>query len=321
MPALSIIIPVFNSENYLAECINSILAQSFTDFELLLINDGSTDLSGVICDEYVNQYSNIYVWHKSNAGVSSARNKGIEHAKGDYIIFVDSDDWLENDALTVLMSHDFFADLIFYGSNFRLSNDRTVTYSPDKSIYSNFSNVQKGMFNLITNQKHLDYLGFTWNKIFKTEIIHTHNIRFIDNLSLREDEIFTLHYALFCHKLVVLPNLIYNYRILETGLTRKNHTKTEYLLLSHAYQKCLLSYNYKKLQEYIATQIARNYLNAIKVEYDLKNRNMIIEELWMFYHKGRGDIKLQLKSVYRNLLSLSSPYCMKVYMNIKMLFK
>src|SRR5690606_22590995 len=99
MPKVSVIIPVYNTENYLRECLDSILAQTFTDFEVLLINDGSTDSSGKICDEYAEKDSRIKVFHKENGGVSSARNLGLDNAKGEWICFVDSDDEILQDAL------------------------------------------------------------------------------------------------------------------------------------------------------------------------------------------------------------------------------
>ena len=91
---ISIIVPVYNAEKYLHRCVDSILAQTFTDFELLLINDGSKDNSGKICDEYAAKDPRVRVFHKENGGVSSARNMGLDNAKGEWVTFVDSDDWL-----------------------------------------------------------------------------------------------------------------------------------------------------------------------------------------------------------------------------------
>lgn len=104
MPQISIIVPVYNTEKYLHRCIKSILSQSFTDFELLLINDGSTDNSGGICDEYSNKDNRIQVIHKPNAGVSDTRNRGLDIAQGKYILFLDADDyWYEKTALETLV--------------------------------------------------------------------------------------------------------------------------------------------------------------------------------------------------------------------------
>lgn len=95
-PLISIIIPVYKAEKYLHCCVDSVLAQSFTNFELILIDDGSPDNSGTICDEYAKQDRRIKVFHQENQGVSAARNLGIEQAKGEWIAFIDSDDWVEN---------------------------------------------------------------------------------------------------------------------------------------------------------------------------------------------------------------------------------
>ena len=106
MPEISIIVPVYNTEKWLRRCVDSILAQTFKDFELLLIDDGSTDNSGTICDEYVGKDPRVRVFHKSNGGVSSARNLGLNNVRGKYIAFCDSDDWVENNYLSVLSDND-----------------------------------------------------------------------------------------------------------------------------------------------------------------------------------------------------------------------
>lgn len=98
----SIIIPVYNVEKYLKKCLTSIVQQNFNDYELILVDDGSTDMSGKICDEFEEKYNNIIVMHISNSGVSNARNKGLEIARGEYIWFVDSDDYVEPEALKIL---------------------------------------------------------------------------------------------------------------------------------------------------------------------------------------------------------------------------
>ena len=103
-PKISIIIPVYNAAKFLHKCINSILAQTFQDFEILLINDGSTDESGAICDRYTLTDNRIRVFHKENGGVSSARNIGLRNACGEWIYFVDSDDTIYNDCLETLIS-------------------------------------------------------------------------------------------------------------------------------------------------------------------------------------------------------------------------
>lgn len=104
MPLISVIVPVYNTENYLRRCINSILDQTFTDLELILVDDGSTDCSGTICDEYAEKDSRVKVCHKANGGVSSARNAGLALISGEYLTFVDSDDWLSIECFEKMIS-------------------------------------------------------------------------------------------------------------------------------------------------------------------------------------------------------------------------
>ena len=106
MPKLSVIVPVYNTEKYLRECIDSILAQTFTDFELILVDDGSTDTSGSICDEYVQKDDRIVVTHQKNAGVTAARKRGVNMASGEYVTFVDSDDWIDGDMYRILFAQE-----------------------------------------------------------------------------------------------------------------------------------------------------------------------------------------------------------------------
>ena len=114
-PIISVIVPVYNVEQYLPRCIDSILAQTFTDFELLLIDDGSKDKSGAICDAYARKDPRIRVFHKPNGGVSSARNMGLDNAKGEWIAFVDSDDWVNEDFLANFVEIDSGEDLLSQG--------------------------------------------------------------------------------------------------------------------------------------------------------------------------------------------------------------
>lgn len=111
-PKISVIVPVYNVQKYLSRCIDSILAQTFTDFELLLINDGSKDNSGKMCDEYAKKDTRIHVFHKENGGVSSARNLGLENVQGEWITFIDSDDYLNINFLSNLIKYDNFDHIV-----------------------------------------------------------------------------------------------------------------------------------------------------------------------------------------------------------------
>ena len=174
MPLLSVIVPVYNVENYLVKCINSILNQTFSDFELLLIDDGSTDDSGKMCDKFALKDRRIKVFHHSNSGQSVARNRGIDYSLGKYISFVDSDDWLDKDMYSCMM------DPILNGGNFDIvvcghrvlidggEIEEEVVFQKTISI----SGVEAT--NLILKDEELP--SFPWNKIYKRELFK--NIRF-----------------------------------------------------------------------------------------------------------------------------------------------
>ena len=139
----SIIIPVYNVEKYLKKCLTSIVQQNFNDYELILVDDGSTDMSGKICDEFEEKYNNIIVMHISNSGVSNARNKGLEIARGEYIWFVDSDDYIRDNIMTFLydtaVCND--SDIVAFGMDYVYeSGGKFATRRPisngTKDIYS-----------------------------------------------------------------------------------------------------------------------------------------------------------------------------------------
>ena len=128
MTKISVIVPVYNTEKYLDRCIQSILAQTYTDFELLLINDGSTDSSGAICDKYAKQDVRVRVFHKENGGASSARNMGLDNAKGEWVTFCDSDDTLKQNALECLSSYTDKSSIVIANTSYKeqISGDEYV---------------------------------------------------------------------------------------------------------------------------------------------------------------------------------------------------
>ena len=169
-PFFSIIVPVYKVEKYIRECIESILYQTFSDWELILVDDGTPDNSGRICDEYAAKDSRIHVYHKDNRGVSSARNLGLDNAHGEWVTFVDSDDRLELNALSsisdCLKKND--ADLIQFKS------DRTdIEYNGDYDTVLDFSRYVI-----------YEYPVTVWGSVFKTSIINKRYIRFRDNIKL-----------------------------------------------------------------------------------------------------------------------------------------
>ena len=191
VPKISIIVPVFNVEQYLPRCIDSILNQSFRNFELLLIDDGSSDNSGNICDRYAKNDFRIKVFHKKNGGVSSARNVGIDNAIGDWIFFSDADDELFPNGLSILyasIGHN--VDLVMAGYE-RYSNDGKLAYSmPIRS--HRILNRKEGVRNMF-RPLYYEYQGYLWTKLFKREIIQL-GVRFDERIYFNEDRLFCVNY-------------------------------------------------------------------------------------------------------------------------------
>lgn len=167
-PQISVIVPVYNVERYIKRCIDSILSQTFHDFELLLIDDGSEDESGKICDEYAQKEAFIRVFHKANEGISATREFGIQHALGTYIQFVDSDDWIDRDMLEMMYNKVLSSNADLVGCNF-------IQEDIGKSIKQNviYADTDNFLRSVITNQ-----WGVLWKLLIKRSLFSKYDIHF-----------------------------------------------------------------------------------------------------------------------------------------------
>ncbi|MGN1419507.1 MAG: glycosyltransferase family 2 protein [Acutalibacteraceae bacterium] len=216
MPEISIIVPVYKVEQYLNSCIDSILAQSFTDFELILVDDGSPDNCGKICDEYAEKDSRVKVIHKENAGVSAARNSGIDLSSGKYIMFCDSDDYVDSNWCRSLYDAIENNDVELSVCGFRRFSceNKSITSPEFKTEH-------------ILNEDDLSnfwWMGSCWNKIYKASIIKTNKLYFDVSISYAEDLIFNLDYILNCtnFEAFFITGKYYNYRVfISNSLTHK----------------------------------------------------------------------------------------------------
>ena len=191
-PQISIVVPVYNVEDYLRQCLDSIIAQTFTNWECILIDDGSKDKSGSICDEYVQKDNRFKVIHKENGGVSSARNLGIEEAKGKWLYFCDADDTLLPKALKILLEGEKEnCQFVMAGYNKFLS-DGSLKESYSGDIKRKIS-VDDAIKELYTSTN-LSYQGYLWCKLFLTEIVKDYNIRFDEKIYFNEDRLFIMQY-------------------------------------------------------------------------------------------------------------------------------
>lgn len=208
-PIVSIIIPVYNAEGTLPRCVDSILNQTFTDFELLLVDDGSADASGAICDCYAAKDSRVRVFHQANSGVSASRNLALDQARGDYLQFLDSDDWITPDATSCLV--------------------RAMEGGPCDMVISDFYRVvgervsQKGDIEedgILTREEYAAhmmenpadfYYGVLWNKLYRRNIVEEHHLRMDPEISWCEDFMFNLEYIRYAEHFRAIQIPIYYY--------------------------------------------------------------------------------------------------------------
>lgn len=303
LPKVSIIIPIYKAEKYLSKCIDSILGQEFKEFEVLLIDDGSPDKSGEICEEYALKDNRIRVFHKPNGGVSSARNLGLDNAKGEWIVFVDADDWISPDFLTFDTNSD--ADII------------------QKSYVKVAENQQNSTSVLVPNidfKKREDFLKFyvqkrtnaLWDKIFKRSLIACN--RFNENVSIGEDFLFqlsllkdieTYHLSqVGCYYYVIRESsamgkinedkfkrakiMLNNIEYIEEILDSDEYVQLKYGIIYQTYINVL--YNYKEYLQKSETKLVQQYYKTLSlwklryvdiiVKIKLLVKKMLVTLLW-----------------------------------------
>lgn len=278
---VSVIVPVYNAEKYLPKCIDSLINQTFQDIEIILINDGSQDSSGEICNSYKNKDSRIVVIHQTNQGASSARNKGLDHAKGYWILSVDADDWLELDMIEKLyesaITND--AEIVACGAIketnhgvFKLLYD----YGPVEDNYN------KSKISIIHCA--------LWNKLIKRELYDRAKVRSEEGITMWDDHFVTSKLRYHSKKTVIIPDTLYHYRWMgQSSITTRNAYKfpvseIKVAELIDGYYKA-----YIKEGDKIAKAIVINTKFASKLP--LLTPNTKSKETWLSY-EGEKGIKL-----------------------------
>lgn len=214
---ISVIIPVYNTEKYLRRCIDSVLGSDYSDFEILLINDGSTDGSPGICLEYALKDSRIKVFHQENQGVSAARNSGIEKACGEWIVFVDSDDYISKDFLGIIAQEEYkgYDFLLFdYASS---AKDDAPSAHPPKPLFLKGRQMLKLVKRILVPRRLIPQGNADFRspcaRAFKKSIIDQYSIHFSTRLTIGEDLLFNMEYQLKARSCVYIPSTVYFYDI------------------------------------------------------------------------------------------------------------
>ena len=208
-PMVSIIVPIYNAEQYLRRCVDSILNQEYTDFEVFLVNDGSTDSSGDICEEYGNKDTRVIVIQKENTGVSDSRNLALDRARGKYLQFLDSDDWITPDAtrLFVRAAEEYDCDMVI-SDFYRVVGERL---SPKGDIEEEGVLTREEFAAHMMENPADFYYGVLWNKLYRRDLVEEHSLRMDTNINWCEDFLFNLEYIRYAKVFYALHAPIYYY--------------------------------------------------------------------------------------------------------------
>lgn len=220
-PIISVIVPIYNMEKLMRKCLDSILAQTFQNYECLLINDGSKDGSPAICDEYVTRYENFKVFHKPNGGLSDARNYGLARAKGDYTIFFDPDDWVDENCLKDLYTKAKQTDADMVVCDYYNQDPHQIKYVKQEPTSLNHHDVLKDM---IVGK----LFGFTWNKLLKRDLYSRYNLQYTVGMYGCEDQYTMCKLLKNDIRIAYLPQAYYHYMHYGLDSLSRHYDETTY---------------------------------------------------------------------------------------------
>lgn len=258
---VSIVVPVYNAEKTLVRCIESIVTQTYKEWELWLINDGSSDASGVICESYSECDVRVRVVHKKNEGVSVTRNIGIEKATGEYVMFIDSDDYLEQNALELMMGaiDRYDTDVVMCGFFYHEEEDGMETPNHIEDVF--VGDNERFVSEIFREVFEKELLNPPWNKVIRKSVLENNKIGFAVSYSICEDMIFTIDVLRSCEKIVFLNSSLYHY-IYKKGDNLVNRFHDNYFEALSAYYNVVRAY----LEKNNAFGECREYINSFFVE-------------------------------------------------------
>ena len=319
-PKISVIIPVYNVEKYLQKCLDSVINQTYKNLEIICINDGSPDNSGKILDEYAKKDSRIIVIHQENAGVSAARNRGLEIATGEYIAFVDSDDWLKPEcyelALNVL-ENDKEVDLVGYNAD--IINSRNDTNQDLQRNKNWFTLPFVGKFEL-SQKIAIRMCGACWIYLFKASIIKNNKLKF-SNYKFSEDFLFIFEYFAFVKNIYFLDKNLYNYNLAPySAMTKYSSTQNpEYALdvYIEIFKEACKFYKKAEKIDFFRKILMRRFLNSIlytlnfispqRSAFAISKLEKIVDFLEADFDYGKEIDWIRKKEFYR-IKQLRIPY-------------
>lgn len=206
----SILVPIYNVEKYLVECVESVLQQTYQNFELILVDDGSTDSSGAICDEYAQKDNRIKVFHKPNGGLFHTRRYSEQFATGDYVVFLDSDDYIRKDTLEVLSRYitEYGSDVVIYGFN-RVTEAGVITQTNTDDLMPNITDKRWMYVRILSDSS----CNAVWRKAVKRELVRTDDLSMYHSVRMGEDLIQTMEILKNAKTFTFIPEALYFYRV------------------------------------------------------------------------------------------------------------
>lgn len=305
MVKISIIIPVYNAGKYLSVCLDSILQQHFQDFEVIAVNDGSTDNSGQILAEYAQKDKRIKVISQANAGVSAARNFGLRVAQGEYVSFVDGDDYL-----ALEMYQELWAEIerknrpeIVVFANYDVSNGEVILNAARIQRYEKMQGKE------ITFQYYVAGLCSTmWDKLFSRKFLHEHNVWFAEGVPLAEDGLFAMECGSYRPRICLIPKAYYYYRLFSENSTMSSASglDREYLSIDYLHKQAF----YQQAEEDDRLVMDMKICGNIHYRYSLlakecRLNNLLYLEKYRDYLNTEYDLKkLRKKRPYQRLCRL-----------------
>ena len=294
-PLISLIVPVYKAELYLSRCINSILIQTYTNFELILINDGSPDNSGDICDRFANTDSRVHVYHKKNVGVSTARNLGLDVAKGVWISFIDADDWIEPQTLSYCVSNFQQCEMIRFGIKYIFNTHQYV----DKRIDTNWDYNQYCSM-VVSRQTALGVAGGMYQRSIFTE----NNIRFDSKYSLGEDWLVLFAYLKHIRKLIIIEAPLYNYNRMNHESATTVFDIQKFIQLNEvASIICTDNYVIKNNRHHEIASLKSNVCGVCLATCLIKRRGLSTF-IFLIKDMRQHNIYPSLKEIYNSILEL-----------------
>lgn len=268
-PKISIIVPVYNAEKYLNRCLDSIVNQKFIDWECVLIDDGSSDNSGIICDDYAQKDKRFKTIHKRNEGPSIARNEGIKNAIGKYLCFIDSDDWVDSLYLQQLFENAIENEPALIISGFIKEDIKGPSKHEHKEeLYTEES------FHKMFEERKFCFEGYPFGKLYNKELINNYNIEFNPYVKFSEDLIFNLDYILCVKRIKFISGTAYHYM---------NDNPSSLIKSYHSFES-----------EYAGYRAYANVTDLLEKKYSMTSSDLLSMKKWLVHFAMRA-----IKTIYR----------------------